>query len=195
MSMTIRQMAPIGGYILLGVLSACSTAANAQDKRPTVYLGVGELRGAIERSVGGPHTIAGQVSIPSSMSGLLAPNLGTNSYDVMYSRSSSKGGSFTTFGVMLTQRVPLGVTPEDEHPEKAPYFGFGLGLGITQATVKGTVGGQAVSFSKQASNKLVRLCVGKQINDKLSAEFGYVLVPGVGALKPNHVSLSIGIRL
>lgn len=193
--MTIRQMTTIFGHVLMGALVTCGIAANAQDKRPTVYLGVGELRGAVDRSVGGPHTLTGLASIPTSMSGLLAPNLGSNTIDALYARSSSKGGSFTTVGVMLTQRVPLGVTPEDEHPEKAPYFGFGLGLGITQATVKGTIGGQAVSFSKQASSKLVRLCVGKQINEKLSAEFGYVLVPAVGALKPNHVSLSVGIRL
>ena len=193
--MTIRQISTLSGCLLFGALATCSTVANAQDERPTIYLGVGELRGAIERSVGGPHTLAGQVSIPSSMSGLLAPQLGKNTYDAYFATSSSKGGSFSTFGVMLTQRVPLGVTPEDENPEKAPYFGFGLGFGITHATVKGVVGGQAVSFSKQASSRLVRLCVGKQINEKLSVEFGYVLAPAVGALKPNHVSLNLGIRL
>jgi hypothetical protein len=183
------------GIILYGVLATSSIAAHAQVSRPTVYLGVGELRGAVERSVGGPHTIAGQVSIPSSMSGLLAPYLGKNSYDVYYARSSSKGGGFSTAGVMLTQRVPLGVTAEDDDREKAPYFGFGLGLGITHATVNGSIGGHAFSFSKQATSKLVRLCVGKQINDKISAEFGYVITPAIGALKPNHVSLNLGIRL
>ena len=193
--MTIRQMTTFCGVVLFGGLATMAPAVQAQVNRPTVYLGVGELRGAVERSVGGPHSVAAQVSIPSSMSGILAPYLGKNSYDVYYSGSSSKGGSFSTFGVMLTQRVPLGVTPDDENPEKAPYFGFGFGLGITNATVKGTIGGQAVSFSKQASSRLVRLCVGKHINEKLSVEFGYVLAPGVGALKPNHVSLNLGIRL
>jgi len=193
--MTIRQMTTFCGSVLMCALATCSVAANAQDNRPTVYLGVGELRGAMDRAVAGPHTLTGLVSVPSSMAGLLAPNLGKNTYDVLYSRSSSKGGSFSTFGVMLTQRVPLGVHPDDENIEKAPYFGFGLGVGITQATVKGTVGGQAFSVSKQASSKLVRLCVGKQINQKLSVEFGYVLAPAVGAFKPNHVSLNVGIRL
>ena len=193
--MTIRQISVMSGCLLFGALVTCGNVANAQDKRPTIFLGVGELRGAIERSVGGPHTLAGQVSFPSSMSGLLAPNLGNNSYDIHYSTSSSEGGSFSTFGAMLTQRVPLGVTPEDENPEKAPYFGFGFGFGITHATVKGVVGGEPVSFSKQASSRLVRLCVGRQINDKLSVEFAYLLAPAVGALKPNHVSLNLGIRL
>ena len=176
-------------------LATCSVAANAQDNRPTVYLGVGELRGTIERSVGGPRTISGQVSFPSSIEGLLAPNLGRTTYDLHYSSSSSKGGSIATYGVMLTQRVPLDVSPDDDNRDKVPYFGFGFGFGITNATIKGTVDGQPVSFSKQTSSRLVRICVGKQINQKLSVELGYVLAPAVGALRPNHLSLNLGLRL
>jgi hypothetical protein len=183
------------GYVLMGALATCSVAANAQDNRPTVYLGVGELRGTIERSVGGPRTMSGQVSFPSSIEGLLAPNLGRTTYDLHYSSSSSKGGSIATYGVMLTQRVPLDVSPDDDNRDKVPYFGFGFGFGITSATIKGTVDGQPVSFSKQTSSRLVRICVGKQINQKLSVELGYVLAPTVGALKPNHLSLNLGLRL
>ena len=193
--MTIRQMTTFCGYVLMGALATCSVTANAQDNRPTVYLGVGELRGTIERSVGGPRTMSGQVSFPSSIEGLLAPNLGRTTYDLHYSSSSSKGGSIATYGVMLTQRVPLEVSPDDDNRDKVPYFGFGFGFGITSATIKGTVDGQPVSFSKQTSSRLVRICVGKQINQKLSVELGYVLAPAVGALKPNHLSLNLGIRL
>lgn len=193
--MTIRQMTTFCGYVLMGALATCSVAANAQDNRPTVYLGVGELRGTIERSVGGPRTMSGQVSFPSSIEGLLAPNLGRTTYDLHYSSSSSKGGSIATYGVMLTQRVPLDVSPDDDNRDKVPYFGFGFGFGITSATIKGTVDGQPVSFSKQTSSRLVRICVGKQINQKLSVELGYVLAPTVGALKPNHLSLNLGLRL
>ena len=193
--MTIRQMTTFCGYVLMGALATCSVTANAQDNRPTVYLGVGELRGTIERSVGGPRTMSGQVSFPSSIEGLLAPNLGRTTYDLHYSSSSSKGGSIATYGVMLTQRVPLDVSPDDDNRDKVPYFGFGFGFGITSATIKGTVDGQPVSFSKQTSSRLVRICVGKQINQKLSVELGYVLAPAVGALKPNHLSLNLGLRL
>ena len=193
--MTIRQITTFCGYVLMGALATCSVAANAQDNRPTVYLGVGELRGTIERSVGGPRTMSGQVSFPSSIEGLLAPNLGRTTYDLHYSSSSSKGGSIATYGVMLTQRVPLDVSPDDDNRDKVPYFGFGFGFGITSATIKGTVDGQPVSFSKQTSSRLVRICVGKQINQKLSVELGYVLAPTVGALKPNHLSLNLGLRL
>ena len=139
--------------------------------------------------------MSGQVSFPSSIEGLLAPNLGRTTYDLHYSSSSSKGGSIATYGVMLTQRVPLGVTPDDENQDKVPYFGFGFGFGITNATVKGTVGGEPFSVSKQSSSRLVRVCFGKQINQKLSVELGYVLAPAVGALKPNHLSLNLGLRL
>ena len=193
--MTIRQMTTFCGYVLMGALATCSVTANAQDNRPTVYLGVGELRGTIERSVGGPRTMSGQVSFPSSIEGLLAPNLGRTTYDLHYSSSSSKGGRIATYGVMLTQRVPLDVSPDDDNRDKVPYFGFGFGFGITSATIKGTVDGQPVSFSKQTSSRLVRICVGKQINQKLSVELGYVLAPAVGALKPNHLSLNLGLRL
>ena len=193
--MTIRQITTFCGYVLMGALATCSVAANAQDNRPTVYLGVGELRGTIERSVGGPRTMSGQVSFPSSIEGLLAPNLGRTTYDLHYSTSSSKGGSIATYGVMLTQRVPLDVSPDDDNRDKVPYFGFGFGFGITSATIKGTVDGQPVSFSKQTSSRLVRICVGKQINQKLSVELGYVLAPAVGALRPNHLSLNLGLRL
>lgn len=193
--MTIRQMTTFCGYVLMGALATCSVAANAQDNRPTVYLGVGELRGTIERSVGGPRTMSGQVSFPSSIEGLLAPNLGRTTYDLHYSSSSSKGGSIATYGVMLTQRVPLDVSPDDDNRDKVPYFGFGVGFGSTNATIKGTVDGQPVSFSKQTSSRLVRICVGKQINQKLSVELGYVLPPAVGALRPNHLSLNLGLRL
>ena len=193
--MTIRQMTTFCGYVLMGALATCSVAANAQDNRPTVYLGVGELRGTIERSVGGPRTMSGQVSFPSSIEGLLAPKLGRTTYDLHYSSSSSKGGSIATYGVMLTQRVPLDVSPDDDNRDKVPYFGFGFGFGITSATIKGTVDGQPVSFSKQTSSRLVRICVGKQINQKLSVELGYVLAPAVGALRPNHLSLNLGLRL
>ena len=181
--------------VLLSAALAASIAANADTQRPTLYVGTSQLRGSLERSVGGQTGFVGIASIPSSIAGSLAPGLGTNSYDVYVSRSSSGGGSFSTFGLMLTERIPMGVTRDDDNIDTVPYFGFGLGFGVTQATVKGTVGGAAVSFSKQASSRLIRLCVGQNFGKKTSVEFGYTLTPGVGALAPNHVSLTVGIKL
>lgn len=194
--MTIRQISSsVCKSVLLSAALAASIGANADTQRPTLYVGTSQLRGSLERSVGGQTGFVGIASIPSSISGSLAPGIGTNSYDLYLSRSSSTGGSFTTFGLMLTERIPLGVMRDDENVDKVPYFGFGLGFGVTQATVKGTVGGAAVSFSKQASSRLIRLCVGQNFGKKTSVEFGYTLTPGVGALTPNHVSLSVGIKL
>ncbi|MFM7187915.1 MAG: outer membrane beta-barrel protein [Armatimonadota bacterium] len=194
--MTIRQItSSVCKSALLCAAVAASIAANADTQRPTLYLGASQLRGSQERSVGGQTGFVGIASIPSSTSASLAPGIGTNSYDLYVSRSSSNGGSFTTFGLMLTERIPLGVMRDDENVDKVPYFGFGLGFGVTQATVKGTVGGAPVSFSKQVSSRLIRLCVGQNFGKKTSVEFGYSLTPGVGALVPNHVSLSVGIKL
>lgn len=194
--MTIRQISSsVCKSVLLSAALAASIAANADTQRPTLYVGTSQLRGSLERSVGGQTGFVGIASIPSSIAGSLAPGLGTNSYDVYVSRSSSGGGSFSTFGLMLTERIPMGVTRDDDNIDKVPYFGFGLGFGVTQATVKGTVGGAAVSFSKQASSRLIRLCVGQNFGKKTSVEFGYTLTPAVGALAPNHVSLTVGIKL
>lgn len=194
--MTIRQISLLSGKAVLATFTLLAAmSAHADSNRPTVYLGTSQLRGSLERSVGGQTGFSGIVSVPSSISGSLAPGLGTNAFDVYLSRSSSSGGSFTTFGVMLTERIPLGVMRDAENIDKVPYFGFGLGFGVTQATVKGTVGGTAVSLSKQASSRLIRLCVGQNFGKKTSVEFGYTLTPGVGALAPNHVSLSVGIKL
>jgi len=194
--MTIRQKSTaMCKSVLVTTALAVSIAANADTQRPTIYLGPSQLRGSLERSVGGQSGFSGIVSIPSTIAGSLAPGIGTNSFDVYVSRSSSTGGAFTTYGVMLTERIPLGVTRDDDNVDKVPYFGFGLGFGITQATVKGTVGGAPVSFSKQASSRLIRICVGQNFGKKTSVEFGYTLTPGVGALAPNHVSLSVGIKL
>jgi len=194
--MIIRQISLTICKATLASMTVCAAmAANADGNRPTLYVGASQLRGSLERSVGGQTGFVGIASVPSTMAGSLAPGIGTNSYDFYVSRSSSSGGSFTTFGLMLTERIPLGVTRDDDNIEKVPYFGFGLGFGVTQATVKGTVGETPVSFSKQASSRLIRLCVGQNFGKKTSVEFGYTLTPGVGALAPNHVSLTVGIKL
>jgi len=194
--MTIRQISLTICKATLASITVCAAmAANADGNRPTLYVGTAQLRGSLERSVGGQTGFVGIASLPSSMAGSLAPGIGTNSFDFYLSRSSSSGGSFTTFGLMLTERIPLGVTRDDDNIDKVPYFGFGLGFGITQGNVKGTVGETAVSVSKQASSQLIRLCVGQNFGKKTSVEFGYVLTPKVGALAPNHVSLTVGIKL
>jgi hypothetical protein len=194
--MTIRQISLSICKASLASITVCAAmAANADGNRPTLHVGTSQLRASLERSVGGQSGIVGMVSVPSTLAGSLAPGIGTNSYDFYMSRSSSTGGSFTTFGVMLTERIPLGVTRDDDNIDKVPYFGFGLGFGITQANVKGTVGGTPVSFSRQASSQLIRLCVGQNFGKKTSVEFGYTLTPRVSSLAPNHVSLTVGIKL
>jgi hypothetical protein len=122
--MTIRQISLTICKATLASITVCAAmAANADGNRPTLYVGTAQLRGTLERSVGGQTGFVGIASLPSSMAGSLAPGIGTNSFDFYLSRSSSSGGSFTTFGLMLTERIPLGVTRDDDNIDKVPYFG------------------------------------------------------------------------
>lgn len=179
------------------VVSAAVTVptVSAQGQRPTVYLGLGQLRGFRERAVGGPSTFAAQVSLPIGLTGSMSPALGKTSLDLYISKTSKNNDGWTSFGILVTERVPLGVTGDDENTDKVPYFGFGLGFGFTQGRATISSGTTPLTLSKQTSSRFIRFCIGKNLSSKLSAEVAYTNVPSTLGLSPNHLTVNIGLKL
>ncbi|MDX2065180.1 MAG: outer membrane beta-barrel protein [Fimbriimonadaceae bacterium] len=191
-------MAQVKKFAAAALLVSASALVSAQSPTSSIYarLGVQFPTGSEARDSVARSGFFGAVGYNLKNRAFVSP-LASPSVEVFFGNVRGDGNEINQFGLQYVERVPFGNATSTG---TGAYFGYGLGLQVTNVDIRTTIPGQGGSgggISILDARRTViagELIVGYRFTPQIFAEASLRLSQNVSGVNTNSLNLLVGYR-